>query len=257
MGRMSPKGRLPARVYWIRRGILLAAVAVVIVVVGTGLSALGGSSAKAPVRAQTAAQTTGQTTGHTTGHTTGAASAPPSAGPSASRTNVPVGTCNPADIVATPVVRRAVGGGPVSIKVKLTGTATACAWKVSPQSLVVRITSGSDRIWSSQDCASAIPSQDVVVPGSGSANVVVTWSGQRSSTGCPKGTAWANPGYYHVAASTLGGVPTDVQFSLAAPTRAVVTQLAHPKPVKRTPAPQTSSTPSPSPSPTGSATPGH
>ena len=60
------------------------------------------------------------------------------------------------------------------------------------------------------------------------ARVDVTWSGRRSATGCPKGTKWADPGYYHATAATLGGQPTDVQFQVVKPPRGTKTETVTP-----------------------------
>jgi hypothetical protein len=99
----------------------------------------------------------------------------------------------------------------------------ACTWTASPRTVVVRLTSGSDRIWSTQDCKAALHRQQVVVRKDVPATVEVTWKGQRSDGTCSRTNAWALPGFYHATAASLGGEPTDMQFELRQPEPETVT----------------------------------
>jgi hypothetical protein len=138
----------------------------------------------------------------------------------------------------------AKAGGTVTLQVKLSVARPACTFAVSPKSLAVKVTSGSERIWSSQDCRAAVPKKTVVVRSAAPATVPVTWSGRRSSQGsCDASHAWAQPGYYHVIAAVIGSEPADTQFRLSVPPRPVVTKTAHPKTKK-------SATAKPGPTPT-------
>lgn len=235
----SPRGPLPARVYWIRRGIALLLALLLVFVVGKVLSGFGGNGGGG-ARATTVAQHNKATpnagpTGAGSSAAGGAAPASPSAtksGKTVQPLSVPTGQCADADVTVTPTVTGVDGGGSIGIPLKLTTSGAACTWQVSSRSIVLKVVSGSDRIWSSQDCKASIPTQDVVVRPAGekAAKVRVTWNGRRSQTDCPKGTGWADPGYYHVVAASLGGAPTDVQFALSAPPRPTVTKTAKPKP---------------------------
>ncbi len=124
------------------------------------------------------------------------------------------------------------GGHAIPLKLKLTGTATACAYSLSAKSLVVKVTSGSDRIWSSQDCPAAIPTRDLVIRSARPTKVVIPWNGRRSGPGCAKGLGWAVPGSYHIIAAAYGGQPTDVQFLITKPKKIVLTKTPKPTPTK-------------------------
>jgi hypothetical protein len=132
-----------------------------------------------------------------------------------------------------PSVPQAAAGHPIAVHLRLEGTQPACSFEVSPDSLVVKITSGSDRIWSSQDCPHAIRKSTVVVRSGVPADVPITWSGRRSDDDCSGLTSWALPGFYHVYAAALGSTPTDVQFEVTVPNRRLVTKTAKPKPTKK------------------------
>ncbi|GGF45433.1 hypothetical protein GCM10011519_19170 [Marmoricola endophyticus] len=130
--------------------------------------------------------------------------------------------------------KQTVGGSAVTIPLVLTTDGDACTLAVSAKTVVAKITSGSDRIWSSQDCPAAIPATSVTVrPTDEKATAInLAWSGRRSTEGCAGGTAWARAGSYHVVAATYGGQQSDVQFALGVPPRPVVTKTAKPKPTK-------------------------
>ena len=142
----------------------------------------------------------------------------------------PTGPCTESDIVATPSLTSAAGGSDVAMQITLrTKVAEACTWQASATTMTVTITSGDDYIWSTRECPVAIPPQDVVVRQAVDVPVVVTWSARRSDETCSDRTAYAMPGFYHVAAAALGGEATDVQFELVAPQPGVITKTAEPE----------------------------
>ena len=236
---VSPRRPLPARVYWVRRLVVLGVPLLLVVVLARVLG--GSSDGKDAGQTGTAAQTGAQISGAT----------PPVIGPTAQAGTgaragkkgkrkkdkvvepvlaEPTGPCTDSDIVATPVIASAAGGSDIPITLNLrTVTTEACTWHVSAQTLTVTITSGSDHIWSSRECPAGIPDQDVVVRTAVDAPVVVTWrEGRYSGEGCVLGD-WARLGFYHVEAAALGGEATDVQFELVAPTAPVITKTAEPQ----------------------------
>ncbi|MCK9822625.1 hypothetical protein NOCD_03930 [Nocardioides cavernae] len=239
---VRPRGPLPARVYWTRRIIVLGVPLLLVLVLAR---VLGGSS-DAKDASDGAATQAGATIA-----TSQAPIAGPTVDPGATgkkgkgkrgRKNQetvppepvlaePTGPCADSDIVATPAITSAAGGADVPITINLrTIAAEACTWQASPETMTVTITSGSDFIWSSQQCPTAIPVQDVVVRQAVDTPVVVTWKdAKRSDETCSGRTDWARLGFYHVEAAALGGDGTDVQFELVAPTPAVVTETAEPE----------------------------
>ena len=116
----------------------------------------------------------------------------------------------------------------VDLVLELTGVKPACTFSVSSRTVVAKVTSGKDRIWSSQDCPRSIKPTSVVVRSGDPAKVVVSWNGRRSDEDCSRSTAWALPGYYHLTAAVIGSVPADTQFRLSAPPRPVITKTAKP-----------------------------
>ncbi|MCW2767022.1 MAG: hypothetical protein JWO11_2981 [Nocardioides sp.] len=231
------RGPLSAGVYW-RRRLLVLSLAVFLVICFARVLGGGsdGSSDQGQV-AQVAADPTHSAPG-ATGSSWGP-SAPASAktgkpgkGHSSSQAPVlaePDGPCADGDIAVTPDVKQAVAGRDVFIVLKLRTLASeACTWRVSPQHLTLKITSGNDDIWSSRQCPRAVPTQDVVVRRDVTTSVGITWNSRRSDQQCTRLTEWALPGFYHVAAAALAGEPSDLQFKLTTPDAPVITDPAPP-----------------------------
>jgi hypothetical protein len=238
---VRPRGPLPARVYWTRRVVVLAVPLLLVVVLAR---VLGGSSDGKDTSTGTAAQagatvdeapaTSAPTTGGTEAEKVrkgkGKKRRPQETAPPEPVLAEPTGPCTESDILATPHLATAAGGSDVPMQINLrTKVAEACTWQASAQTMTVTVTSGDDYIWSTRECPMAIPPQDVVVRQAVDAPVVVTWSAKRSDETCSDRTAYAMPGFYHVAAAALGGDATDVQFELVAPQPAVITKTAEPQ----------------------------
>lgn len=244
----SPRGSLPARVYWTRRGVMV----VVVLALVWGMAHLfGGNGGQDAPQAATSAMKSrhphpspAPTPSHpaTTAPSMPSMTATVAPAPTASGTPAPGapsggaalaapdGQCAAKDLTVTPLVAAAEAAKPVSIRLRFTGTRPACTFAVSPQSVAVRISSGSDRVWSSQDCANVIPRSSVTVRSGMGTIVPVTWSGRRSGDGCGNDQEWARPGYYHATAAVLGSTPSDAQFQLSLAPRPVITRAAKPTP---------------------------
>ena len=225
-----PRGRLPRRVYWVRRGLVVfLAVALVL---GIG-KLLGGNGTDASSRAVRASTASAQSTESSPTVPVGPVAPPRNLVRNNSAAPVlaaPTGDCLDDEVTVLPTVPKAAAGGDIAIRLQLLGTQPACTFKVAPETLAVKITSGAERIWSSQDCPKAIPATTVVVRSGTPVEVPVVWSGRRSDEECSTRTSWAMPGFYHVFAAALGSTPTDVQFEVTLPNRRVVTRTAQPKP---------------------------
>jgi hypothetical protein len=225
------RGPLPARVYWTRRVMVLGTV--FLLVFGIGRLVTGGSDASTsePQAVQAAATPAPSPTDTVAVPATEERGADRGDGKRKQKKRSepvllpPDGPCDDEDVAVTPSVDGAVGGRTVTVVLELrTISAAACTWRVSPEALSVKITSGDDDIWSSRQCPSAVPTRDLVLRSAVGTQVGVRWSGRRSDNDCTRYTEWARPGWYHVAAAALAGEPSDVQFELEAPERQVITQ---------------------------------
>ncbi|HEU4511537.1 MAG TPA: hypothetical protein VFR87_00375 [Nocardioidaceae bacterium] len=227
-----PRGPLPARVYWFRRLLLLGVVFGLVF----GLSRVfGGSGAASPEPA--ARPASGVATADATPSATSTADAVPrTTNPAKKKTRIPLavptGPCQDSDVRIVPSLEEsAFMGEDVRLTLRLsTFQSPACTWEVSPDNVAVKLTSGNDRIWSSQDCPTAVPTEDVVLRDRRATLVDVVWSGRRSDSDCSRLTDWAQAGYYHVTAAAMGSEPESEQFQLRSPAPITITPTPTPKP---------------------------
>ena len=227
------RGSLPARVYWTRRLMVFGTAFLLMFGIARVLS--GGDSPE-PEQPR-AGQVAGTPTGLAEPRTLGPVSPGSDRGdhrdkphkqdkPGKKVTEPPLaepeGPCADEDVAITPVVKNAIAGADAGIRLRLslrTIESEACTWRVSPDTLTVKITSGDDDIWSTRQCPRAVRTRDVVVRRDVSSMVDVVWNGKRSDDECSRLTGWALPGWYHVAVAALAGEPSDVQFELEQPRR--------------------------------------
>jgi hypothetical protein len=245
-----PRGRLPRRVYWVRRSVVLGVALAMVFGIGKLVGGTGEDPGGSDIEASTSSAQ----------QTAPRASGPigPVAPSKQPRTKgkapllPPSGECRDDEVSVLPSVPRAWGGQPIVIRLALQSLQPACTFEVSPKSVVVKITSGDDRIWSSQDCPEAVKESEVVVRSGVPTYVNVVWSGRRSEAGCPGQTYWALPGFYHVFAAAMGSTPTDVQFEVTRGGPNVVTKTPKPRPsASASPSARASDRQSPKPSPSG------
>jgi hypothetical protein len=236
------RGPLPARVYWVRRLMVLGIATLLVVGIarllgGSGDGASGGQAAR------DVAATSSATTPATTPATprTSTSPRPPVSGTSrhhhsgkkaddpVTRVAMPSGPCAASDVAITPSVPKPVAGSDISLVLDISSLNTpACTWTLSRQTLAVKITSGSDLIWTTTECGRDIPTRDLVLRQADPTRVTLTWNAQRSEPGCPAHSQWALPGTYHLHVAALAGRPQDVTFLLTAPSPPEVTRTAHP-----------------------------
>jgi len=87
----------------------------------------------------------------------------------------------------------------LTLTVRNTG-ATPCRRPLGQGATELLITSGADRVWSSDDCTSGGPLGEVVLQPAAESTSKVVWSATRSVPGCPSGQRAALPGTYHLSA---------------------------------------------------------
>lgn len=226
VSRMAPltRGPLPARVYWRRRAAVLGTALLLVL----GVVRLVGGGEPSGEGTVVAVQSAGEPSAAAAPRTTGTTEQRPEKRRKKDKPEKPApaqpdGECVDSDIAVTPAIEEATAGRRVEILLELrTALSPACTWRVSPETLTVKITSGDDDVWFSRQCPRAIPSRDVVVRKAESTTVAVRWSGRRSDRDCTRYTDWAMPGWYHVTAAALAGEPSDVQFQLTRPDPEVV-----------------------------------
>lgn len=186
---LRPTGSQPARVYWVRRAVVLVVLVAAVILVYLGFRAVlgGGDDPTDDPQVPPTATDTASTT------------------PAEADAGTPV--CDPASlgvVLAADATTYPSGAQP-TFTVSLTNNGSvACLIDAGETQRQVLITSGSDRIWASTDCASADPLQLLLAPEQTDERQV-QWDRNRSVEGCATGQAAALPGTYQ-AVLTLAGV---------------------------------------------------
>lgn len=129
--------------------------------------------------------------------------------PSDKATSTPITACTGDDLKSTIKSK----GHDVKVGAKVTFDVTysnsshqPCTFTVSPDTYQLTIYSGTDRIWSTDDCARLVRSAKVTLKPGHAVGWSITWNGKRSQQGatCQNRPETPQPGYYH-ATSQLEG----------------------------------------------------
>lgn len=193
---LQPLGPLPASTYWRRR---LALLAVLVLLLLLALKACGGSDPKPQSLAGPSPSPSAIVK----------ASLKPAAQPSASPAQPSPSPspaapkpCSDSVLQVTTVADAASynsGAAPrFTLTVRNTGT-VACTRALGPDAVELRVLSGEDRIWSSDDCNDAKGQGVLTLPAGQGRATIVQWPGKRTKPGCQIG-AVAQPGTYRVIA---------------------------------------------------------
>jgi hypothetical protein len=229
------RGRLPARVYWVRRLMVLGIATLLVVGIAKMLGGSSDGSSGGDAARQAAAEVAPSTSATTS--VAPETSAPATNGKHhhqqaddpVTRVAMPSGPCDANDVAITPSVPKPIAGGDIDLVLDISSLNTpACTWTLSGKTTAVKITSGKDLIWTSSECPREIPRQDLTLRQTEPTRVRLTWDARRSEPGCPVRTEWALPGTYHLDVAALAGQPQDVTFLLTAPSPPEVTKTAKP-----------------------------
>ncbi|MDP9102122.1 MAG: hypothetical protein M3N21_08260, partial [Actinomycetota bacterium] len=115
----------------------------------------------------------------------------------------PAPLCADGDLLVTPTTDAAtyaIGSAPVLTVTIKNASQAVCRRAVGPGAVELIVTSGSDRIWSSQDCAPGGPQELTTLRPGDQRAVRVTWAGHRSAPGCSGPKAAVQPGTYRLTA---------------------------------------------------------
>ncbi len=209
--------RLPARVYWVRRAVVLGVplllVVVLLVVAHPWSSRAADRAGGLPAGTGTAAPT----------GTVAPAAATTAAAPAATPSPTPslrggVGECQAAQLALglTPAaVDVAAGVSPTfTITIKNTGAAP-CLVDAGDAYREVVISSGADRVWSSKDCVPANASRRTLLLAGGQSDTTqLPWNRVRSAAGCPGGLSKPGAGTYQATVNLAGATGGPAVFVL-------------------------------------------
>lgn len=110
--------------------------------------------------------------------------------------------CMPANVVVglTPTAESYKGKAQPQFRLSVVNTGgRSCTLGVGPKELQIRVTSGSDRVWSSADCVRGSGSSIQLLKRGVPFLSTITWDRRRSSDGCAGSRDLARPGTYVVS----------------------------------------------------------
>ena len=196
-----PVGPEPAPTYWQRRAVVLAVVLVVLVFLVTALTGSDGTPSEQVV-AVGPSSAAPSPAGTGTGPATPAPTSSPTAGPTPSP-SAAVTACAPGALTLSATADRPdypVGGRPLLVLTVTNTGATPCSRDLGQGAVELLVVSGTDRIWSSDDCAAGGPAKQVVLDPSEASVTRLAWTGRRSLPGCAGDKRAAQAGTYRVGA---------------------------------------------------------
>ncbi len=178
---LQPSGAQPPSVYWRRRALVIAAALLVLAIIiwaawPKGQPAAGPTPTDAaPVSAPASAPPTPTPP-------ISSVSPSPSANP---KPTAPQACARGVTRVGLAGFQKLKKGASQTFKVALTNTGTVpCIVAVSGSSFALTVTSGSDRIWSTDDCGAWVPAKKLSLRPQQSYAFDITWAANRSKKTC-------------------------------------------------------------------------
>ena len=196
---MSGSGRLPARVYWVRRFVVLGIPLLLVAFVVWFVAGRGSGDEPTP-----------QT------QPTSVAPEPAASTPPADEDGV--AGCDAAGLVLamTPDATSFAPGVSPTFTVSVTNTgADACLVDAGEAQREIVVTSGEDRVWSNRDCVvPGTESRTLLLPAGGNDTTSFAWNRIRSAEGCPQGLPTPGAGTYSAQLNLAGASAPAAVFGL-------------------------------------------
>ena len=218
---IHPTGPQSPGVYWLRRAVVLLILLALVLGVRWLLTGRGGggtpqaspstSSSSSPTATPTSASP------KPSASTTSAKPTPSATKASPTPTSTGVKACTKSQIsvtASTDAASYAVGSTP-RLRMKIQNTSsTACTRDIGAPQNELLITSGTVRVWSSDDCNPGGTAQIVTMQPDQSYSVSVTWLGRLSKKGCPANQPLASKGTYKLTGRNGDVTSAPATFSL-------------------------------------------
>jgi len=215
---------LPAEIYW-RRRLLVLAVVIALIWVGTQVFGGGGDPEAKPEATVTPT-------------VTATPEPAPTEGPLSVTLVSSTKSCDPEKIRITPTVKSGqLTKAPVAIGLVVNSVETkACTLTPASADLLVVISANKIAVWDSTVCKTSLLATPVAISPGWATLADATWSGRGSGSKCSPKEGFATPGKYTIQAGTLGGEPGKTTFTLNPAPKPTVTPT-------KTPTPKTSTKP--------------
>ena len=234
---LHPVGPEPPQTYWVRRTVVLAsailvlAVVVALIVNGTssGSAVQPTPPAPSPVAAETASpspmstELRSPTASRLRSRRPPRRRASPKAKASAKASPSPKVTAKPGPVACPADQMRVTLNGKQHLKVKkptvfqlslINGSGQTCIASITAKNFELKIYSGTDRIWSTNDCSTAIKSITKKLPAERVVEWSLAWNGRRSRDDCKNRPEIPRAGTYFATAQLDGAKPVQLRMIL-------------------------------------------
>ncbi|MBO0829459.1 MAG: hypothetical protein J2P24_16930 [Streptosporangiales bacterium] len=220
----NPSGPLPPSTYWRRRVVLIGVLLLVVVGIAWACArnsgaeqptgAVGSPSGLPTVPSDTASPTPTPTPTASGSATPTGSATTPAPGPTSPKPSMRNGKvlCPASDLRVTVRADRKFYSSkqqPKFTLILVNVHKTSCYVDLGSKAIGVTVYSGSDRVWSTTDCAKGPGSQLHKLPSGGVYTANATWNRVRSVRGCAKTTVTAKPGYYVLDGTVDAAKPND------------------------------------------------
>ena len=247
---LHPVGPEPAQTYWVRRALVVGSLVAMIAVLIVVFANLGGGATAVPMATPTPiatevespARVTPTSSASSTPPPTASSSVPPTASPSVpskeSATPAPKAStstpsaaptgqgpgrnpaatpdCDPGQLRATITGKRTLRPEQKTAFTLslINGSAETCLVTVDRDSFELKIYSGTDRIWTSRHCSTAVKAFDKKLKTQQDVEWTMRWDGRRSRTSCRQRPELPRPGIYWATAQFDGAKPVQLRMTL-------------------------------------------
>lgn len=240
MSVLHPVGPEASETYWARRVIVIVAVVVVLAALIAAIvnATRGNTATPAPAARPTVAaaasptptsiSTELRTPGAPSPSTSSSSSSKPSpaaksSGPKSSKPS-PSSDPNQTATVTCPADKlRVTLTGKHRLKVKqsttfnlsvINGSPQTCVAAITPDNFELKIYSGNDRIWSTNDCAAKVKKINKTLAAERSTSWTMSWNGRRSKASCKQPSEIPRAGTYFVTAQLKDAKPVQLRMIL-------------------------------------------
>ncbi|MET0693460.1 MAG: hypothetical protein ABWY56_05985 [Propionibacteriaceae bacterium] len=241
-GVLHPVGPEPTQTYWLRRALVLGALLVVIAIIialvvnrnpgATAVPAAPASTTSSfPLDSPAPSPTPGPSTpsastpsalGSSKPSTSSSATAKPTTGKTAAPTKsarptvVQPISCNPAELRPTLTGKKKLEpkeDNTFTLSL-INGAKTTCVATVNATVFELKIYSGKDRIWSTDDCASLVKPFRAILASEKAIEWTMKWNGRRSAEDCKNRPEIPKTGTYFATAQLDGAKPVQLRMIL-------------------------------------------
>lgn len=229
---LHPVGPEPTPTYWARRVAVLGAailvLAVVVALIANSTSS-GSPQSAGPPPAATSPSPTAPPVETPAPTVTPPATATAERNPRATASSTPeptakaTATRKPGPVACPADELRPTLTGKQRLKVKrgnafrlslINGSGVTCIAEVTSKNFELKIYSGTDRIWSTRDCSTAVRTVKKKLAGEQALEWTLAWNGRRSRDNCQNRSEIPLPGTYFATAQLDGAKPVQLRMIL-------------------------------------------